>query len=126
MKSFSPEKNVINKKEMMEENEIIKEVVGELQKFQLAVSAPVLSLEELQKIISDIINRLIINDFSRLISVLYRLDISEKKLKELLKNSIDTSAGDLIAGMIIERQSEKIKTRKLFSGKNDFSDEEKW
>ncbi len=111
---------------MMAENEIIKEVVNELQKFQFEISAEVVSMNAFKKLLSDHINYLITNDFSRLISVLYRLDISEKKLKELLKNSINTSAGDIIAEMIIERQAEKIRARKLFSGDDGDCDEEKW
>lgn len=103
-----------------------KEVIIELQKFQLEISGQIISLNELKKALSYILNGLITNDFSRLISILYRLDISEKKLKELLKNSINISAGDIIAKMIIERQTEKIKTRKLFLDNDSFCDEEKW
>jgi len=116
----------MDKKEIIAQNEIIKEVINELQKFQLAIPVQIILFNELEKLLSGIINDLITNDFSRLIAVLYRLDISEKKLKELLKNSINTSAGDIIAEMIIERQTEKIKTRKFFSGKDSFCDEEKW
>ena len=116
----------MNQKEIAAGNEIIKEVATELQKFQLEISSQLISFDELKKVLSDIINHLITNDFSRLIAVLYRLDISEKKLKQLLKKSINTSAGDIIAEMIIERQAEKIKTRKLFSSNDSYCDEEKW
>ncbi len=109
----------------MEENEIITEAVNELQKFQLKISDQIISFDELKKVLSGIINYLITNDFSRLISVLYRLDISEKKLQQLLKTS-NTSAEDIIAEMIIERQQERIKTRKLFSANDHYCDEEKW
>ncbi|HMJ45792.1 MAG TPA: hypothetical protein VK498_00585 [Ferruginibacter sp.] len=62
------------------------------------------------------INDLIINDFERLISLLYRIDVSEKKLKEILKEKTSTDSADLIAGLIIERQIQKIKSRKEFKG----------
>lgn len=116
----------MNEKEIIAGNEIIKEVVNELQKFSLEISSQIIAFDELKKVVADIINHLITNDFSRLIAVLYRLDISEKKLKQLLKSSIDTSAGDIIAEMIIERQAEKIKARKLFSANESYCDEEKW
>lgn len=116
----------MDKKEIMAEKEIIKEVAGELQKFQLEIPVEIISFDELKKVLSGIINYLITNDFSRLISVLYRLDISEKKLQQLLKKSINISAGEIIAEMIIERQVEKIKTRKLFPANNNYSNEEKW
>ncbi len=107
-------------------NQIIKEAVSGLQKFKLEIPVPVLSLDELKKELSGIINLLITNNFSRLISVLYRLDISEKKLKQLLKSTTNTSAGDIIAEMIIERQLEKIKVRKSFTNNDSNCEEEKW
>lgn len=72
------------------------------------------------------IRNLINSDFQKLISILYRLDVSEKKLKNLLAQT-NSDAGFVIADAIIERQSEKIISRKNFSspGKN-ISEEEKW
>ena len=59
-------------------------------------------------------------------TILYRLDVSEKKLKSTLASS-SSNAGMLIAEMIIERQVQKIKTREQFRQQNsNFSDEEKW
>lgn len=110
----------------MTKDDNIKEIVNELQNFQIEISVHIDSYHRLKESLSDNINHLITNDFSRLISVLYRLDISEKKLKQLLKNCTDTSAGDIIAKMIIERQLQKIKTRDSFTGNNTFSDEERW
>lgn len=111
---------------MMTQDQNIIEIVNELQKFQIEISVDVNSYNHLQKSLSDSINHLIANDFSRLISILYRLDISEKKLKQLLKNSGDTPSGDIIAKMIIERQLQKIEIRKSFTGNTIFSNEEKW
>jgi hypothetical protein len=72
------------------------------------------------------INNLIDHDFEKLIRILYRLDVSEKKLKETLASS-STDAGVLITEMIIERQMQKIKTRLQYSEENkNISDEEKW
>jgi uncharacterized membrane protein YkgB len=116
----------MDKKEILAENEMIKEVITELQKFSLEIYVETVSLHKLIKALSDSINHLITNDFSRFISILYRMDISEKRLQQLLKESVNTSAGDIIAEMIIKRQAEKIKTRKLFTDSNIVSDEEKW
>ena len=78
--------------------------------------------EKLVSYINDLIN----HDFKKLIRILYQLDVSEKKLKEALASS-STSAGLLIAEMIIERQMQKIKTRSQYRGKNkNIPDEEKW
>jgi hypothetical protein len=108
----------MDKKELMAGSEIIKEIVSELQKMQLGIPVRIASIDELKQALSGIINHLITNDFSRLIALLYRLDISEKKLRQFLNASTNTSSSDIIANMIIERQEEKIKTRKLFSANN--------
>jgi hypothetical protein len=73
------------------------------------------------------INHLIVHDFGYLVSLLYRLDISEKKLKQLLAENETADAGMLIAEMIVQRQAEKINSRRQFK-QNDsaISDEEKW
>ncbi len=73
------------------------------------------------------IQQLIAKDFSRLVQLLYRLDISEAKLKETLATHTDTDAGLLIAQMIIDRLEQKKKSREKFSGKDwPGSEEEKW
>ena len=83
--------------------------------------------EQLLNVLSVEINRLINQDFSRLIAILYRIDISEKKLKTLLAENKGSDAGRIIAWMILERQKEKEKSRKKYSTKkDDIPDEEKW
>lgn len=73
------------------------------------------------------INSLIVNDFSKLIFILYRLDISEKKLKQLLQENKQYDAGAIIADMIIERQQQKIQLRKQFKQDADsIPEEDKW
>jgi hypothetical protein len=73
------------------------------------------------------INELIQNDFAKLVLILYRLDVSESKLKILLKEYPDADAATIIAELIIERQLQKIKTRQTFRGDDTFIDEnEKW
>ena len=116
----------MDKKELIPYNEIIEETVNELKKLQLSVPVQIISIDQLKEAISTVINNLIADDFSRLISLLYRLDISEKKLRKLLAISGNVSSSDIIAQMIIDRQQEKIKARKLFSTNNNFCDEEKW
>jgi len=84
------------------------------------------SLTVFKEKLSAYINDLINHDFEKLIHILYRLDVSEKKLKSTLASS-SSNAGMLIAEMIIERQVQKIKTREQFRQQNsNFSDEEKW
>lgn len=72
------------------------------------------------------INHLLIHDFNSLVQILYRVDVSEKKLKELLQQNPQTDAAVIIADLLIERQEQKIKTRESFRQDNDIPGEEKW
>lgn len=73
------------------------------------------------------INDLINNNFEKLISILYRLDVSEKKLKQMLAANNQEDAGLLIASCIIERQVQKSESRKKFmSNPKDIPEDEKW
>lgn len=103
----------------------IKEVANELCKSNLVQDGQSFTYKQLHKTIADKMNRLLAENFSLVISILYRLDISEKKLKMQLSKSENAPAGDIIATMIIERQLQKIETRKIFRF-NNFSEEEKW
>ena len=73
------------------------------------------------------INEMINNDFSGLINLLYRFDIDEKKLRDLLSADSGKDAGIIIADLLIERQLQKEKTRKEFNkDQNEIDENEKW
>lgn len=73
------------------------------------------------------VNELITQDFNQLVTLLYRLDINEKKLKQTLADHPDQNAGELIAKLIIDRQDEKKKSREAFKQKDwEGSEEERW
>lgn len=59
------------------------------------------------------IDELIRTDFEKLKWILYRIDVSEKKLSEALKNS-EADAATIMTDMIIQRQMEKAESRKKF------------
>ena len=59
------------------------------------------------------IDELIHHDMEKLKWILYRIDVSEKKLGEALRTS-DTDAATIMADMIIARQIEKAESRKKF------------
>ncbi len=84
-------------------------------------------VEDLRQRLAEEIDILIANDFLRLVRILYRLDISEKKLKKVLEETGGKNAAATIADMIIERQLQKIRSREAFKkGNDDIPDEEKW
>ncbi|HEY8688437.1 MAG TPA: hypothetical protein VIM07_04320 [Chitinophagaceae bacterium] len=76
-----------------------------------------ISSNELQQKLTIFINDLILNDFQKLISILYKVDVDEKKLKRILKENIGTDAAEIIATLVIERELQKIETRRQFGGK---------
>lgn len=87
--------------------------------------SPVISHAELVKKLDDHINHLINHDFNRLVSILYRIDVNEKKLKDVLKENQIETAGNIIANLIIERQLQKISSRR--ENRKDLpKDEEGW
>ncbi len=53
-------------------------------------------------------------DMEKLFSILYRIDVSEKKLHEVLAHTPPADFSKTIADLIIERQIQKINTRKQF------------
>ena len=77
-----------------------------------------------KQILFDKINDLINNDFQKLVSILYRMDVSEIKLKQLLNENPGTNAAIIIADLMIERQTEKIRSRQQFNKRDEnISDE---
>lgn len=77
--------------------------------------------------LSAAINDLILHNFEKLVSLLYRLDVNEKKLRQMLAQQHEVNAADTIASLVIERQLEKIKSRKdNRRDSNDINEEEKW
>lgn len=73
------------------------------------------------------LNELINDDFNQLVQILYSIDISETKLKNLLAENKTIDAAEIISDLIIERQLQKIKFRQQFNQRDhNISEEEKW
>lgn len=60
------------------------------------------------------IDYLINKDFQRLLSILYRIDVDEAKLRALLQSNPGHPAAETIADSIIGRQVQKIQWRNQF------------
>jgi len=78
--------------------------------------------DKLVRFISDLVN----HDFPRLVQLLYRVDINEQKLKQVLKENSDTDAAELITDLVISRQKQKKLSREENRENKDISDEERW
>lgn len=65
------------------------------------------------------INYMVEKDFNGLLNLLYRIDVSEEKIKNALLLSTEP-AGQLIARLIIDRQLQKIAFRHSFKAGKGF------
>lgn len=63
----------------------------------------------------DYLNEFINQDFSKVVQLLYRIDVSEAKLKKVLHENPNEDAAGLIADLIIERIAIAKKARDSFS-----------
>jgi len=77
--------------------------------------------ESLLQLLSEHIEEMINKDFEKLVRLLYRLDVSEQVLKSELKKDISSTSSMTIARLILERQLQKIKSRRSF--RSDRKDE---
>jgi hypothetical protein len=70
--------------------------------------------EKLERLAS-YLNDLVLNNFNHLVSILYRIDVSEQKVRlALAQNPQNKTAGQIIAKLLLEREAEKIEFRKKF------------
>ena len=80
-----------------------------------------------QQVLIDKINELVEQDFAKLIFLLYRFDINEKKLKSTLTASPGKTAGELILPLLLERAAQKAESRNNFKKNNsEIPEDEKW
>ena len=94
---------------------------------ELALQLPEkISGDELKEKLAVHINDLINYDFQKLVFLLYRIDVDETKMRKLLAQKDGENAAGLIAGLIIERQLQKIESRKKTGGTQNIADDEKW
>lgn len=82
--------------------------------------------DELKKQLATYLNELLLHDFHSLVQLLYRVDVSEKKLKTVLQESPNEDAGNLLAELVLQRQLEKLETKRRFQFPDDASEEERW
>lgn len=94
---------------------------------RLQLELEVASCVEYDKFMTDLsgyLNHLIETNFSRLLFFLYRIDVSEAKLRYLLSENQDADAGRIIAELMMERELKKISSRETY--KAGECEEEKW
>ena len=105
---------------MKDKNEI------DLELLKLNEELSVFKREEIREQIIGYINYLLLHDFNKLVHLLYRVDVNEQKLREILNANPGSDAAVLITGLLIQRQEEKSRIRESFKPDKEIPDEEKW
>jgi len=73
------------------------------------------------------VNQLINKDFEKLVFLLYRIDVKESTIKQLLALPSSQNSGEIIADAIIERQLEKVISRQQYKQPTEnIAEEDKW
>jgi hypothetical protein len=94
-----------------------KELLGQTsslidQDFELQASDPFQSEEELLQVLADRVAYLLETQPEYLFSMLYRLDVLEKKIKPVMDPSAPDPANIGLAKLILERQKQRILTKR--------------
>jgi hypothetical protein len=93
-----------------------------VERNELVVQSPAW-YEQLKQAVNDLINY----DFDSLLQLLYRVDVSEQKLRNMLADFPAADAAGIISNLLLERQLQKIKSRHEHAQRDDnIPDEEKW
>ena len=74
-----------------------------------------ISEEQLRDVLIKTFTYLVEDDFPKLLQILYRADVDQYRLKELLENTEGKSSAEIIADAYIARQKAKVETWKKYS-----------
>jgi hypothetical protein len=74
-----------------------------------------LSLEELRRYVAENVSRLLDRNPSMLMSILYRVDVSERDVKHAFSETDPNQLPLVLADLLIERQIFKMKIRQAYS-----------
>lgn len=77
-----------------------------------------ISESHLREVLIKTFEYLVEDDFPKLLQVLYRADVDQYKLKELLENTEGKTTAEIIADAYIERQKAKVATWKKYSSQS--------
>lgn len=82
-----------------------------VQKMNFHSLEKTVDFSDLANYLDDLIER----DFGAVVTILYRMDVSEQKVRYNLANPIEgESAGAMLASMLIQREIEKMKWRERY------------
>ncbi len=75
--------------------------------------------KELMEQLTPAIEYMLSSNGAKLMQVLYRIDIAEEKLKTAIERFTDLSFAQVIARLIIEREMQKVLTRRIYKSQQE-------
>lgn len=100
----------------MEESKELSEAIS--SRFEMTISDSY-SLDDLKRALFNRISELLDKNVERLLSMLYRVDLNQKKLDEIFQNNSKEDIAEKIAEAVIKRQMQKIKTREFYKSQEN-------
>lgn len=107
-------------------NDDLQQAVVELHKLSLLPTCQQITYGQVKQYLISHVNKLLANDFATLVQLLYCMDIPEEKLRYYLQQNNGEMAAGIIAELMIERQLQKVESRRLFTKQQNIPDDEKW
>ncbi|WP_291777583.1 hypothetical protein [Cecembia sp.] len=96
-------------------SEIIKASKAYFEKaFELPVIKEELNEEDLIQLILPTVKKMLDRDLERLLSICYRIDLGENKLKKILHESAPESMAYELSSALVKRQIQKIEIRQKY------------
>jgi len=111
------EDKIMNEKKKEEVREMIESISKDMNKIGIETLPDnniLHSLDELKKYLAEKIAEMLDRDYEKLLNALYLIDVNEKKMHNLFSGKNRDYIPEALAGLIIERQMEKILWRKKY------------
>jgi hypothetical protein len=85
-----------------------------------------ISYERLEELLAERLEILISHHFQQFVFLLYRIDVPENQIRDILDKDAGSGAYRKIAGLLIERQLQKIKSRETYKATPPENEEDRW
>jgi len=103
-----------NNSDIAELSGIINRNFSEISPGFLLSNEDIKNIEEMKKYLSTKIKILLEEKYDSLINILYRIDIADRKIEEVFTSERNENIPSKIADLIIERQLQKVRYRKMY------------
>ncbi len=80
-----------------------------------------------KKELASLLNDMILHRFDLLVQLLYKIDVPEEQVEQLLREHPQSDAGMLLAELLLQRQEQKkVILKKPTTNPTDIPDEDRW